>query len=132
MNNNYILARWRDAITDPPEHIKNVIIRQKEKDDAVGYWSLTYCQWHDLFGESFEVEPGDQWLDVTDEPAVPRAKVQAAVDEMQQKADNAILGTPQVIAAIGIRGSLGCIAHHTDITPTESTGTSVDRVLTEI
>lgn len=51
--------------------------------------------------------------------AIPRAQVQAAVDEMRDKADNAALDTPQEIAAVGIRGSIGCIAHHTGVTPSE-------------
>ena len=58
------------------------------------------------------------------EPYLPRdlvAQVQAAVDEMRDKADNAFLGSPQEIAAIGIRGSIGCIEAHTGITPTEVT-----------
>lgn len=53
-------------------------------------------------------------------PTVPRAAVQAAVDEMRQKADTAALDTPQEIAAVGIRGSIWCIAHHTGVTPTEA------------
>jgi hypothetical protein len=58
-----------------------------------------------------------QWLDITDEPAVPREAVQAAVDEMRDKADGAILDTQQEIAAVGIRGSIGCITHHTGVVP---------------
>jgi hypothetical protein len=132
--NNYILARWRGAITDPPEHIKNVIIRQKEKDDAVGYWSLTYCQWHDLFGESFEVEPGDQWLDITTVPGVAREAVQAAVDEMTVRYWE---GAECILHEVGERDhcegcaldqyplplckSLACIAHHACVTPMEVT-----------
>ena len=58
------------------------------------------------------------------EPYLPRdlvGQVQSAVDEMRDKSDNAFLGSPQEIAAVGIRGSIGCIAHHTGIRPTEVT-----------
>jgi hypothetical protein len=116
----YICARWRDVVTDPPMSAvwRGIAKRQDQ------HWMLA---------GSHLLCHGDQWLDITDIPAIPREKVQAAVDEMQSKANAATLNTPQEIAAIGIRGSIGCIAHHTGITPTEvDCGTSVERVLTEI
>ena len=70
-NNNYILARWRDAHTDPPPHGwigLNTIASGARYYGACGYM------------------PGDQWLDITDVPAVPRAQVQAAVDELHAEA----------------------------------------------
>jgi len=138
----YICARWRDAVTDPPEPNRIVLLR----DTIMGWITAKRVTEKDGLGKTHTVwrvsiyrqsalgpRPGDQWLDVTDIPAIPREKVQAAVDEMQSKANAATLNTPQEIAAIGIRGSIGCIAHHTGITPTEvDCGTSVERVLTEI
>lgn len=66
---NYICARWRDAVNDPP-----------------------YATWHGLAkndehmwisgGPERRFQPRDQWLDVTDIPAIPRKQVQAAVDEI--------------------------------------------------
>lgn len=61
-----------------------------------------------------------QWCeDLRERIESERAALQAAVNEMRSKADAAMLDTPQEIAAIGIRGSIGCIAHHTGVTPTE-------------
>jgi len=116
--NSDIIARWRDAISDPPEDGKAILLHGANADELlVAYRRGT--SWHEWEGLCIRIDPGDQWLDVTDMPAVPREQVQAAVDEMKFKADGAVLDTLQEIAAIGIRGSIGCIAHHTGITPSE-------------
>ena len=72
MNNiNYICARWRDANTDPPPH---------------GWIGLNVMASGACYYGACGYMPGDQWLDVTDIPAVPRADVQAAVDEIHDVA----------------------------------------------
>ena len=111
--NNYILAQWRDAISDPPDELFRrvpAIIRDGTLVTACVYNNAKGPRWTD---------PVIKWLDITTIPGVPREAVQAAVDEMQGKADTAALDTPQEIAAVGIRGSIGCIAHHTGVMPTE-------------
>jgi hypothetical protein len=66
-NNNYILARWRDASTDPPPSGwcgLNIMANGARYYGACGYM------------------PGDQWLDITAIPGVAREAVQAAVDRL--------------------------------------------------
>ena len=65
---NYVCARWRDAGTCPPQIGWVGLCRRPDGD----YYT----------GSGVKYYSGDQWLDITDEPAVPRAQVQAAVDEM--------------------------------------------------
>jgi hypothetical protein len=57
--------------------------------------------------QAFTVVPGDQWLDVTDIPAIPREKVQAAVDALID------VDRDEFVVAAEI------VADHTGVTPTE-------------
>ncbi len=75
-NENYVCARWRDAITDPPDLFRHVpaITRAGVLVSSCVYNNDTLPMWtHNAI----------QWLDITNIPAVPRAAVQAAVDEMR-------------------------------------------------
>ena len=104
MNNiKYICCRWRDAITDPPPAGWRGLIRNT--DDGPGAWFRDYRGRH---------YPGDQWLDVTDTPAVPRADVQAAVDEIAVAQASADRGETWH----GRRDYAEPIRRHTGITPT--------------
>lgn len=86
--NNYILARWRDAITDPPPNGWKGHVSREERNGTVHQ----YCTEYMTNPHSFEfhgerrvfcaVRPGDQWLDITAIPGVPREAVQAAVNEI--------------------------------------------------
>ena len=80
-DNNYICCQWRDAITDLPDGTICCVLR-----GGLGQGSTPAAY---LLGEGWircdrpqmmPVEEGDQWLDVTDIPAVPRAQVQAELE----------------------------------------------------
>ena len=79
-----IICRWRDAITDPPpEGIMCIVRRGDIRDHRFRFGGL----WFDPGGDNFDpaaVTDGDQWLDVTDVPAVAVAKVRDAVDEIHE------------------------------------------------
>jgi rubredoxin len=89
--NNYILARWRDAITDPPPEGKPRLVKshygviQHVLFERVGNrWTHADLELGDSEGwDGCDIEPGDQWLDVTAIPAVAREAVQAAVDLLE-------------------------------------------------
>ena len=118
MNNiNYLCCRWRYAITDPPP--ENWVGLATEQ--AGRKW--VSC------GPDRRLQPGDQWLDVTDTPAVPRAGVQAAVDEMVSRywhGVNCIINGDSSQCEecafdkypLPLCKSLACIEHFTGITPT--------------
>jgi hypothetical protein len=72
MNNNYILARWRDAITDPPEPAKGEVLYGNSKAFFTAYVDYYSKNWHDESGDRYAPYPGDQWLDITAIPGVPR------------------------------------------------------------
>lgn len=75
--NTDIIARWRDAINDPPNHAWEGSIKRKEgRIVTASYWER-HGNWR--FRDA-DVLPGDQWLDVTDTPAVAVAKVQAELE----------------------------------------------------
>lgn len=80
--NTDIICRWRDAITDPPKDARTVILRQADGHEITAY-NVADGQWHYDDGMPYYAQPGDQWLDVTDVPAVPRAQVQAAVKRIK-------------------------------------------------
>lgn len=71
MNNiNYICARWRDAITDPPPDGWTGIACLKKHGRKIEM--NRHCL---LWG----AQPGDQWLDITAVPAVPAAEIETLV-----------------------------------------------------
>ena len=117
---DYVCARWRDAITDPPPD---------------GWTGLGVT---DLDGDECHAYVDDpryyrglliRWLDVTDIPAVPRAEVRAAVDEMVSRywhGVNCIINGDSSQCEecafdkypLPLCKSLACIEHFTGITPT--------------
>jgi len=66
--NTDIIARWRDAITDPPPDGWRGLIRNADEGRAVWF--------RDYRGKHY---PGDQWLDVTDVPAVAASEIETLV-----------------------------------------------------
>ena len=118
-NNNYYLCQWRDTTTDPPmsDWTGHAKTHEGIKFPARIVNGMIY-----MFGAHtsrvFPCQPGDQWLDVTDEPAVSRAKVQAAVDEMASHIrplnDGTLTESGQVFEVC-----VDIITTHTGVTPTE-------------
>lgn len=106
-----IIARWRDAITDPPPEGWRGLIRNP--DEGVTVWFRDYRGKH---------YAGDQWLDVTDVPAVPLSKVQAAVDMLRDMAVRAMEHpeetNPQATASM--RHACRVVMGHTGVTPSEA------------
>jgi hypothetical protein len=79
--NNYILARWRDAIKDPPPFLW----KGQVMDMAGGthYMIRRTADFIDHLGRVAAPDAITSWLDVTTIPGVPREAVQAAVLEMR-------------------------------------------------
>ena len=111
-----IISRWRDAINDPPPEGWRGLIRNP--DEGVTVWFRDYRGKHYV---------GDQWLDITDTPAVPLVKVQAAVDEIAKWDLPYGCDTAEAEAVKRYGGSwrtasaLRFITNHTGITPSEVT-----------
>ena len=83
-----IICRWRDAITDPPMDGWHGVYRYNDGETICMSHGLHHggSWWTELeYQDSRTPEPGDQWLDITDVPAVAVAKVQAAVDEINME-----------------------------------------------
>lgn len=102
--NNYICARWRDANTDPPPH---------------GWIGLNVMASGACYYGACGFMPGDQWLDITDIPAIPRAAVRAAVDDIR---DFLKIPSNNKIARAQDQGAnlaLSSISRFTGISPTE-------------
>ena len=124
--NTDIICRWRDAITDPPPDG----YYQLSGDGANSLWcSYIDGRWaDDSSGMPVDLQPGDQWLDVTTIPAVPLAQVQAAVDEIvagiERCENNICNGADANIGTMAIRAyqdALDEIRNHTGVTPSEVT-----------
>lgn len=86
---NYVCCRWRDATTDPPPEGKPRLVKahhgviQHVLFERIGSrWTHADLELGDSWWDGCDIEPGDQWLDITAVPAVPRAKVKAAVDDL--------------------------------------------------
>jgi hypothetical protein len=114
---NYI-CRWRDAITDPPSETWrgrsriNGTIRPFTAFIGGWVWSI------DAQSTSMiKAQPGDQWLDVTDVPAVAVSKVQAAVDQIQMAIDLPAETAVQEAMDLGFDAALATIRNHTGVTP---------------
>jgi len=114
----YICARWRDAVADPPN--KDWVGKVKYNGKQIrAYCNLDDCgilSWFDLsFSIRIFPDPGDQWLDVTDIPAVPREQVQALADVAKNRIRHG-----EIVQASEIYGLLVQeIEHYTGVTPTE-------------
>lgn len=128
MNNNYILCRWRDAITDPPPDGWKGHVSREERNGTVHQ----YCTEYMTNPHSFEfqgerrvflaVRPGDQWLDITTIPGVPREAVQAAVDEIEALDMKIIYRETEFHngKSDGFQYAIDVITEHTGVTPTEA------------
>jgi len=117
-----VICRWRDAIDDPPPDGWNGLARHKYSH-GYGHWFHVWYASGEYMDDDGDVimDVDSEWLDVTDVPAVPMAKVQAAVDEIA-----CTYGgypgpdiTPPQAADGAIDFSVDAIANHTGITPTE-------------
>jgi len=78
-----IICRWRDAITDPPPDGWHGVYRYNDGETICMSHGLHHggSWWTELeYQDSRTPDPGDQWLDVTDEPAVAVARVQAELE----------------------------------------------------
>lgn len=128
-NNDYILARWRDAITDPPpDGWKGHVSREWRNGTVYQYCTeyMTNPHSFEFQGERrvfYHVRPGDQWLDITDRPGVAREAVRAAVDEME-KQRKIMASTPSATDyneayADGLIDYHMEIKRHTGVTPSE-------------
>lgn len=91
---NYVCCRWRDATTDPPPH---------------GWIGLNVMASGACYYGACGYMPGDQWFDVTDIPAVPRADVQAAVDRLFEAAYLADCECPTCDAIRELADALGIV-----------------------
>jgi hypothetical protein len=131
---NYVCARWRDAVTDPPPDGWQGLIKDKNGTTYRAIrttWPGMPIVWELLLfeGEDHDITPGDQWLDVTTIPAIPRAAVQAAVDEMKrryQHGENCINGEDGSCEGCNLYRfqfphckSFACIERFTGVTPSE-------------
>ena len=128
---NYICCQWRDAITDPPDGTICCVLR-----GGLGQGSTPAVY---LLGEGWircdrpqmmPVEEGDQWLDVTDTPAVAVARVQAAVDSIKAGLAKCGCGHGECLTCYlrmdhgeviddVVSDTLGRIRHFTGVTPSE-------------
>jgi hypothetical protein len=105
-----IIARWRDAINDPPMSDWTGYVRTRDGIKMLaGIVNGVIYLFSPHTSRAFAAEPGDQWLDVTDVPAVPLSKVRAALDEMKDQPSCHIDGV----------GAMEIVAHHTHIRPTK-------------
>lgn len=66
--NKYFCYCWRDAIEDPPADPQWWGYLREKATGRMYLWPVSPAG----------SKAGFEWLDVTDEPAVPRAQVQAA------------------------------------------------------
>jgi hypothetical protein len=119
MNNNYILARWRDVITDPPPNGWKGHVSREERNGTVHQ----YCTEYMTNPHSFEfqgerrvfcaVRPGDQWLDITATPGVARTQVQAAIKRIKDVQEMA-RGNDEYVA---FGTAVDVIEEYTEVTP---------------
>ena len=120
-DNNYICCQWRDAITDLPDGTICCVLR-----GGLGQGSTPAAY---LLGEGWircdrpqmmPVEEGDQWLDVTDTPAVAVARVQTAVSAIHARR-NALTANEKTVNGwhMGIEEALDVLNTHTGVTPSE-------------
>lgn len=120
MNTN-IIARWRDAITDPPVDGIERTLRLDMSSGSRGHkrYKLKIAAfgetWSDENDEEVDVYEGDQWLDVTAIPAVAVAKVQAAVKRIKDCQEMS-RGNNEYVA---FGTAVDVIEEYTGITPSE-------------
>jgi len=109
-NNNYICARWRDASDCPPIGRRVPVILTDGRMSADRPYDIGdgMARWNDHVV---------QWLDITDTPAVPRAAVQAAVDEIHTEAVRRDVRTNGYGCNDDLIYALDEMRDHTGVTP---------------
>jgi len=120
--NTDIVYRWRDAINDPPKNDRPVPYRNQWTSGFVllAAWFRSDGAWIDGAEDCrIEVHEGDQWLEVTEKPAIPLGYVQAVVDLAELSAETWDTGNAiRHEYARGIRKVIGMIKEYTGVTPT--------------
>ena len=113
-----VCCSWRDAVTDPPTSDWTGYVKTGDQIKILAHIvnGVVYV-FSPHTSRAFTVVPGDQWLHVTDMPALPKEKVQAAVDEIRLCEDDLF---PEPVARWR-RWVLAIIKAHTGITSTEVT-----------
>ena len=124
---NDIISRWRDAITDLPKNARTVILRQADGHEITAY-NVADGQWHYDDGMIYAADPGDQWLDITDVPAVPLAKVQAAVDEINKRREPWRKNIVYTYTDQVLDGVLDAIRNRTGVTPSDHFRDATEKV----
>jgi hypothetical protein len=117
--NTDIIARWRDAITDPPPEGWDGLARHKYSHGYGHGFHVWYAsgEYTDEDGDVI-MDVDSEWLDVTDIPAVPLSKVQAAVDLVYSRY-NSLTADAKTINGwhMGIEESLAVLNSETGVTP---------------
>lgn len=110
-----IEAEWVDrAVELPPDGWRGMIVWKGNGEHRMGHWSGR--EWRSPGAEPFLYYLNEivAWLRIGGpSDAVPRAKVQAAVDEITKYADE----IPGTRCARGLRWARHLIATHTSVTP---------------
>jgi len=82
--NDYLCYRWRDTITDPPSENSTVVVRFHDSILVIAFFSDG--KWTDVINlDNLIMNPGDEWMDFTNEVAVFKNSVQRAVNEIGEK-----------------------------------------------
>lgn len=78
-----VIARWRDAVTDPPPDGWRGLVSRDRRHEIVrwAYYNDSYKCFRDERRD--QIDSTAYWLDITDEPAVPREAVQAAIKRIK-------------------------------------------------
>ena len=130
-NDNYIICRWRDAITDPPPDGWRGLARHMY---SYGFGSVfpVFCESGEYTDDDGDVimDVDSQWLDITTIPAVAVARVQAAVDSIKTGLAKCGCGHGECLTCYlrmdhgeviddVVSDTLGRIRHFTGVTPSE-------------
>ncbi len=126
MATEYICRKWRDAVTDPPMSDWTGYVRTGDKIKILASIvnGVVYV-FSPHTSRAFTVVPGDQWLDITDIPAIPRGQVQAAVNDIKGVYDVPCDNESAENYNEGMDAALRLIAAHTGITPSITEDSSV-------
>ena len=109
-----VCCSWRDAVTDPPMSDWTGYVKTSDQIKILARIvnGVVYV-FSPHTSRAFTVVPGDQWLDITDMPAVPKEKVQALADLAKNRIRHG-----EIVQASEIYGLLVQeIEHFTGITP---------------
>ena len=124
MTTEYVCVRWRDAVTDPPDNGWFGMVNRENytRTSRIQNGWLIPISPNDA---AIKAKPGDQWLDITDIPAIPRKKVQAAVNDIKGVYDVPCDNESAENYNKGMDAALRLIAAHTGITPSITEDSSV-------